>query len=132
MLPTGSAVISDIVDLARNILQGTAGRVPMLSYQADRIGRIPVMPIDSIRTNYYFRFQAVDRPGVLSKIAGILGSREISLKSVHQKGRKTNGSVPIVMLTHKARESNVQKALSLMDGLDILTDKTIMIRVEDR
>ncbi|HEN20673.1 MAG TPA: ACT domain-containing protein, partial [Desulfobacteraceae bacterium] len=80
---------------------------------------------------YYFRFSALDAPGVLSKIAGILGKNQISISSVIQKGRKVNGSVPIVMLTHDARESNVNKAVSLIDELDVLTDKTIIIRVEN-
>jgi homoserine dehydrogenase len=72
----------------------------------------------------------VDSPGVLSKISGVLGRHDISLSSVIQKGRGINGSVPIVMLTHEAREDNVRKALAHLDTLDALTDKTRMIRVE--
>ena len=73
----------------------------------------------------------MDRPGVLSKISGILGDHDISLYSVIQKGRKINGSVPVVMLTHEAKESSVRKAMSLIDRLDVLTDKTMVIRVEE-
>ena len=131
MMPTGSAVVSDTVDIARNILAGTTGRVPLLSYQVDNIRRVPIMSIDEIFTHYYFRFSAVDRPGVLSKISGILGDYEISIKSVHQKGRKTKGSVPIVMLTHLAKEADVQKALSEIFHLDVVSDRPVLIRIED-
>lgn len=131
MMPTASAVISDTVEAARNLMRGGAGRVPLLSYQMDEIRKIPVLPVQEIRTHYYFRFSVLDRPGVLSKIAGILGENTISIKSVHQKGRKSEGSVPIVMLTHRAKEADVQKALSEIRGLDIVTAMPVLIRIED-
>jgi len=131
MMPTASAVVGDIVDLARNLLTGSSGRVPLLSYQINNIRKIPVIPVDEITTHYYFRFSALDRPGVLSKISGILGDYEISIKSVHQKGRKTKGSVPIVMLTHLAKEAGVKKALSEISNLDVVSDKPVLIRIED-
>lgn len=131
MMPTASAVIGDTVDLARNLLSGSKGRVPLLSYQMNNIRIIPVLRIDEIRTYYYFRFAAADRPGVLSKVSGILGDYDISIKSVHQKGRKTKGSVPIVMLTHLAKEADVQKALSKIMNLDVVSAKPVLIRIED-
>ncbi len=131
MMPTASAVVGDIVDLARNLLTGSSGRVPLLSYQMNNISKIPVIPVDEITTHYYFRFSALDRPGVLSKISGILGDYEISIKSVHQKGRKTKGFVPIVMLTHLAKEAGVKKALSKIFNLDVVSDKPVLIRIED-
>ncbi|GAH02234.1 unnamed protein product, partial [marine sediment metagenome] len=131
MMPTASAVVGDTVDLARNILSGTTGRVPLLSYQMDNIRKVPIMSIDETSTYYYFRFSAMDRPGVLSKISGILGDHEISIKSVHQKGRQTKGSVPIVMLTHFSKEADVQKALSEIYDLDVVSDRPVLIRIED-
>jgi homoserine dehydrogenase len=131
MMPTASAVVGDIVDIARNLLAGTESRIPLLSYQMDRIRKIPVRRIDEIFIHYYFRFSALDRPGVLSKISGILGNNEISIKSVQQKGRKTNGAVPIVMLTHLAREADVQKALTEILNLDVVSDRPVLIRIED-
>lgn len=131
MMPTASAVISDTVDVARNLLTGSTGRTPMLSFQMDAVRRIPVLPIDEISTHYYFRFSALDQPGVLSKISGILGNHDISIKSVHQKGRKTNGSVPIYMVTHLARESGVQRALSELEKVDVVSDQPVLIRIED-
>jgi homoserine dehydrogenase len=131
MMPTASAVVGDTVDLARNLLTGSRGRVPLLSYQMNHIRKIPVMRVEEIETNYYFRFAATDRPGVLSKISGILGDFDISIKSVHQKGRKTKGSVPIVMLTHLAKEADVQKALSEIMNLDVVNAKPVLIRIEN-
>lgn len=131
MMPTASAVISDTVDLARNIMSGSVGRIPLLSCRMQNISRIPVMPVDEISTHYYFRFAALDRPGVLSKISGILGNYGISLKSVHQKGRKTNGSVPLVMLSHLCREKDVKKALDEISRLDVVSSKPALIRIED-
>ena len=131
MMPTASAVISDVVDISRNLIYGSPRRVPLLSYQADHIRSIPVLPIDEIETQYYFRLFVLDRPKVLSKISGVLGDHLISIKSVHQKGRKIDGSVPIVMLTHTAKESNVKKAVSVIDQLDVVSDKTVLIRIED-
>ena len=131
MMPTASSVISDTVDIARNILSGSVGRIPLLSYKMENIVKIPVMPVDEIFTHYYLRFSALDNPGVLSRISGILGKNKISIKSVHQKGRKTNGSVPLVMLTHRAKEADISKALSEINSLDVVSDKPVLIRIED-
>ena len=131
MMPTASAVISDIVDIARNILCGTARRVPPLSYQRENIRKIPILPIEDLVTHYYFRFAALDHPGVLSTISGILGKYDISIQSVHQKGRKTNGSVPVVMLSHLVREADVKQALSEISALDVVSDEPILIRIEN-
>lgn len=131
MMPTASAVVSDIVDISRDILKGIAGRVPPRVRNENTIEVIRLMPFEQISTNYYFRFSVLDRPGVLSKISGILGDYNISIATVMQKGRKQAGAVPIVMTTHKARESDVQKALLKIDGLDIVLGKTVLIRIED-
>ncbi|MBW1918744.1 MAG: homoserine dehydrogenase [Deltaproteobacteria bacterium] len=128
--PTGSAVVSDLIYLARQIRQGIKQVIPPLAHVHPRRDKVLVQPVQELMTPYYFRFSALDRPGVLSKISGILGENGISISSVIQKGRDLNGSVPLVMLTHEAKESNVINALSQMNGLEILTDKTMMIRVE--
>ncbi len=130
MMPTASAVLSDIVDLARNLRHQSTGRIPLMGYQPVNIQKIKVMPVTEIVTHYYFRFAALDQPGVLSTIAGILGNYGISIKTVHQKGRKTNGSVPIVMMSHRAKEANVQKALKEITALDVVDAPPVSIRVE--
>ena len=131
MMPTGSAVVSDLVDVARNILKGAVGRVPSLGHQAAGVKARRIKSIEELKTGYYFRFSAEDRPGVLSKISGILGKHKISIKSVHQQGRDFVGAVPIVMITHEAKEGAVQAALSEIDQLDMVKDKTVLIRIED-
>lgn len=131
MMPTASAILSDIADIARNMGGSMTSRIPMLSFHPEKIRDIPIMPMADIITHYYFRFEAMDKPGVLSKIAGILGKYEISLKSVHQKGRKTNGSVPVVMLTHRAREKDVTSALSEIKALSVVSRDPMLIRIED-
>jgi len=131
MMPTASAVLSDIADIARNIISGTQKRVPILGYPEVNIKNIPILPIVNIYTCYYFRLEAQDSPGVLSKVSGILGNWGISIKSVHQKGRQSNGSVPIVMITHLAKEDNVQKALAQIASLDVIPNKPVLIRIED-
>jgi len=130
MMPTASAAVSDIVDIARNILSGAKGRIPLLSYHKGMVRKVSIMSVNSIQTNYYFRFSALDRPGVLSKISGVLGKHGISIKSVHQKGRRIESSVPIVMLTHLARESDVKKALAKIHKLDVIKGKPTVIRIE--
>lgn len=128
--PTGSAVVSDIIYLARQIRHGVTSFMPPLAHVCSQEQGISIQPIEELNTDYYFRFSAIDRPGVLSAISGILGDNQISISSMIQKGREVNGSVPVVMLTHEAQESGVLKALQQLDQLDVLTDKTMVIRVE--
>ncbi|PKN10334.1 MAG: homoserine dehydrogenase [Deltaproteobacteria bacterium HGW-Deltaproteobacteria-7] len=131
MMPTASAVFSDILDAARNVLKGISGRVPLRSINETGMKDIKLIPMDDIETKYYFRFSALDQPGVLSKISGILGENNISLATVIQKARQEEGAVPVVMTTYKAKEKNVRRALKKIDKLDIVRDKTILIRIED-
>src|SRR3989339_597318 len=131
MMPTASAVLSDIVDISRDILKGIAGRIPPRVRDEESLEAIRLLPFDQIRTNYYFRFSAVDRPGVLSRISGILGANDISIATVIQKGRKQGGPVPVVMTTYKARELDVRRAIEEIDRLDMVMDKTMLIRIED-
>jgi len=130
-LPTASAVISDVVDIARNIMAGIARRIPVLSYQPEYIRNIPVMPMDELVTHYYLRLEALDKPGVLSIISGVLGKHGISIQSVHQKGRRTAGAVPIVMLTHRARELDIKNAMAALAALDVVEGEPTVIRIED-
>ncbi len=131
MLPTASAVVSDIVDIAREIMKGVSCLKPARAYPEQESESIVLLPMDEICTNYYFRFAAIDRPGVLSQISGILGNRNIGIAAVIQKGRRQSGAVPLVITTHKAREKDVQEALVEIDKLDVVLDKTMVIRIED-
>lgn len=130
-MPTGSAVVSDIVDVARNVLNGAVGRVPAVGYQPAFLKERRIRPIEELVAKYYFRFSAHDSPGVLSTISGILGTHGISIESAYQKGRDQVGAVPIVMISHEAKEAAVQSALAQIDKLDVVKDKTVLIRIED-
>jgi homoserine dehydrogenase len=128
--PTGSAVVSDILHLARLLRMGQRTYMPPLGHRIERPEPLAIRGIDALTTAYYFRVSALDQPGVLSKISGVLGEHGISIASVIQKGRVLRGSVPIVMMTHEARESHVRKALARLETLEVLTDRTVSIRVE--
>ncbi len=129
MMPTGSAVVADVVDIARNIVFGAENRVPCLSYRAEHLRPPSITPLDALSGPYYFRMTVQDDPGVLATIAGTLGNHNISVESVIQKGRNTNGAVPIVMVTHDAREKDVQAALTEIDAMDLCTAPTVKIRI---
>lgn len=127
-MPTGSAVVSDIAELCRNILAKKPERIaPILSPARE----VRLKRMEEIVMPFYIRFSAIDRPGVLSKISGILGKHDISIASVIQKGRKVNGAVPIVMMTHEAREKNIHRAVQEIDRLGVIMGKTVYIRVEN-
>lgn len=132
MMPTASAVVSDLADIGRNILAGIAGRIPHLGYRKGSSIPKRYMPIDEIFTNYYLRINALDKPGVLAKVAGILGDKDISIVSVIQKGIEDNAFVPVVLLTHEAKESNVRSAVKAISRLDDVSGTPVVIRVEDR
>ena len=131
MMPTGSAVVSDIADIARNIIKKSHQRVPPLGCSEGCIKDAKVKDISETVNHYYIRFSAMDKPGVLSKISGILGEKNISISSMIQKGRQVGGSVPIVMMTHEAKEKDVRKALDEIDRLPVVHEKTVFIRIEE-
>jgi len=132
MMPTASAVVSDIADIGRNILSGIAGRIPHLGYRKDIARPKRYMAIDDVVTNYYLRIQVLDKPGVLAKIAGILGERDISIVSVIQKGVLMDGHVSIVMLTHEAKESDIRNAVNTIEALQEVGGRPVVLRVEDK
>ncbi len=132
MMPTASAVVSDLADIGRNILAGIAGRIPHLGYRKGSSVPKKYMPIDDIHTNYYLRINALDKPGVLAKVAGILGERDISIVSVMQKGSEDTDFVPVVLLTHEARESDMRSAVQAISKLSEVSGMPVVIRVEDR
>ena len=127
-LPTASAVWSDALEIARRIAHG----IPSLAIELPSTGAdaLPRKPMDAIRSSYYLRVMAQDRPGVLSKVAGVLGDHDISIASVIQKDRAARGAVPVVMMTHEARERDMRTALATIDTLGDVAAPTTMIRVE--
>lgn len=131
-LPTGSAVVGDVVEIARNILSGVGYRVPPQSFQKPSVRKIPVKNINEIESEYFLRFCVLDKPGVLSTISGILGDHSISIHSVIQRGRGPQGKgVPLIMMAHRSTEKNVRDALKEIDLLDVVCEKSHLIRVEN-
>ncbi|NOX24788.1 MAG: homoserine dehydrogenase [Deltaproteobacteria bacterium] len=128
-LPTGSAVVADIIDTARNIAAGCPNRVPGLSFKRDDIVDCLITPMAQLTGAYYFRMSVHDEPGVLAEIAGILGENGISIESVIQKKRQESGPVPVVIRTHAAVEEAVNLALGEIDSRDFCTSKTVKIRI---
>ena len=131
MMPAASAVVSDIIDISRNIAREISHRVPLFSYQREFLKKVNIKNIKEVVTRYYLRFSVVDCPGVLSKISGILGRHHISIHSVIQKSRRVRGVVSIFLLTHEAKDADVRKALNEIDRLSVVQDKTMLIRIED-
>ena len=128
-LPTGSAVVSDIADISRHIMTGAAGKFPAFFKAAKPM---PLMNMEDVTSMYYFRFSAIDKPGVLSKISGILGKHNISIASVIQKDRHEGKAVPLVVLTHRAHEKDVMRAVKEINKLQIVAGRAVYIRVEGK
>ena len=93
-MATGSAVVSDVIDLARNVLRGASGRIPPASFPQNQRRPLRIRPMEDISTRYYMRFMVLDQPGVMARIAGVLGGHGISITSILQKGRKEGQTVP--------------------------------------
>jgi homoserine dehydrogenase len=131
-MPTGSAVVSDVVDIGKKIVRSQESGVR--SKEAVQIPRskLKIKGIEDIEAMYYFRFTAFDKPGVLSSISGVLGSYNISITSVIQKGRSLGEAVPLIVLTHTAKEKDVIKAVAEIDRLSVVADNTLYIRVEGK
>ncbi len=125
--PTSSAVVSDIIDLAKCIAEGSG-----LSCDTIRTSNKTrkIKPFEKIKSRYYIRFHAIDRPGVLASISRILSEYKISIASVKQVERKSEKVVPIVMLTHEALEKSLSAALKKIDRLSCIKPKTVAIKIE--
>ncbi len=126
-LPTASAVISDIVDIGYKIACGDNSAKLVISDDTEIKG---VRKMDEVVTRYYAHFSTVDKPGVLANIACILGKHNISIASVVQKERREAHIVPIVMLIHEAKESDMQAALQKINKLSTIKKKSVIIRLE--
>ncbi|MBI5454480.1 MAG: homoserine dehydrogenase, partial [Deltaproteobacteria bacterium] len=131
MMPTASAVVADLMDIARNMRKGISERITPLAYTAEAVKDVALKPIDALEIPYYIRFLAVDKPGALSKISGVLGAHNISISSVIQKDRKIGGAVPLVILTHNALERELRSAIEEIQKMDIIHDKIVYIRIEE-
>lgn len=129
--PTASAVIADIIDVARTITTDPQNRVPHLAFQADQIVDIPVLPISEVSTAYYLRMRVDDIPGVMADITRIMAEREISIEAILQKEPKSGVvQATIIMLTQKIREAQMDQAIDKISKLATVHGAIHRIRVE--
>jgi len=126
-IPTASAVISDIADISRDIIGGNSNCVPGIVYD-DKIGQVKKK--DDFSASYYVRFSAIDKPGVLARISKILSEFKISIAFVSQEARREERIVPIVMMTHLAKERDFSQALKAINRLSFIRRKSVIIRSE--
>lgn len=131
MMPTASAVVADVADIARDMLSGVAGRANPLGYAPENVRDVVIKDTDELDIACYIRFSAADRPGVLSSVSGVLGRHNISISSVIQKGREAEGHVPLVITTHHATERELRAAVSEIEELDAIDGKAVYIRIEE-
>jgi homoserine dehydrogenase len=128
---TASAVVGDIVDIARWLRSGSQSRLPAAAFLPDSRKRLEILSAKEVRSPFYIRFSALDNPGVLSRITGVFGNHAIGLETILQKGRAgKNDHVPLVIMTYEAAEESMQKAIKEILELDVVASRYALIRVE--
>ncbi len=129
--PTASAVVADLVDVARALTTDPENRVPHLAFQPDELSDLPVLSMDQVETAYYLRLQVHDQPGVMADIAGILGEAGISIEAIQQKEPPEGRSeLPLVLLTRRVQEALMNQAIERIEALASVDGKVTRIRVE--
>ena len=129
--PTASAVVADIVDVVRTLTADPEHRVPHLAFQPDALSDQPILSMDAVETAYYLRMEALDQPGVLADVTRILGEQGISIEAVLQKEPATGAEhIPVIMLTRKVKEKEMNNALSQIKKLDGIQGEVTRIRME--
>ncbi len=129
--PTASAVIADIIDVVRTLTTDPGNRVPHLAFQPKSMSNIAILPMEEVQTGYYLRVHAVDKPGVLSDVTTILGDQGISIEAIIQKEPDEDATlVPVILLTQKVVEKNMNEAIRKIEQLDTVGAKVRRIRVE--
>ena len=130
-LPTASAVVADVLDVTRVLTSDPGNRVPHLAFQPDEIADIPVLAMEEVETAYYLRIAALDQPGVMAEIAGILGSEGISIEAIKQKEPEEGEThVPLIMLSHRVREGRMNRAIARIEALSTVKGEVMRIRME--
>jgi len=130
-LPTASAVVADVIDIARALTSDPENRVPHLAFQPGELSDLPVVTIEGVETAYYLRMTALDRPGVVAAVAGILSDAGISIEAMQQKEpAEGETEVPLVMLTHRVLEKQMNGAIEKIESLNAIVGEVTRIRVE--
>lgn len=129
--PTASAVVADIIDVARVLTTDPESRVPHLAFQADSLHDLPILPIEEVETAYYLRMRAKDHPGVLANVTGVLSKANINIESILQKeADESNGEVPIILITRRVQEKEMNAALSQIEAMDDIVGEVVRVRLE--
>lgn len=129
--PTASAVVADLVDVVRTLTVDPNNRVPHLAFQPDALVDLPILPIEDVETSYYLRLHALDKPGVLAEVTRILADLNISIESILQKEPRPNEeTVPVIILTQRVREKNMNEAIARIEKLTSIKGKVARIRLE--
>jgi homoserine dehydrogenase len=129
--PTASAVVADLVDLARDFGVGQSGRVPALGVARASLRELPIIPMAKVRTPWYLRMEVEDKPGVLSRVASIFSEQGISIEALIQKAPAQGQTrVSLIVLTNKAPQGSVDTAVRAIEALDTINGKVTRIRVE--
>jgi homoserine dehydrogenase len=129
--PTASAVVADIIDVARTLTADPGNRVPHLAFQPDSISDIPILTMADVETAYYLRMQVTDKPGVMADVARILGDAGISIEAILQKEPAPQADkASIILLTHVVRESQMNAAITKIEVLDSIHGRVTRIRLE--
>lgn len=130
-LPTASAVVADVIDVARTLTTDSSNRVPHLAFQPDELSDMPVLSMEQVETAYYLRITALDQSGVMARIAGILGEEGISIEAIQQKEPEEGDThVPLIMLSHRVLEGRMNQAIAHIEALDSVKGEVVRIRVE--
>ncbi len=130
--PTASAIVADIVDVARVLTSDPENRVPHLAFQPNCLSSRAITPIEQVSTGNYLRIYAVNQAGVLAEVAQILGDHKISIESILQKRSDSHEDIlPIVIITQQIAEKNMQLALRQLQALDTVIGKIMRIRIEN-
>ncbi|MBU2859185.1 ACT domain-containing protein, partial [Acidithiobacillus ferrooxidans] len=128
--PTASAVVADLVDVARTMTADPSNRVPHLAFQPDAMSALPLLPMAEVESAYYLRIHAHNRAGVLAQVATMLAEYEISIEALVQKETPEADSVPIVLLLHRCREGDLEQAIARMEALPVVVQPVLRLRVE--
>ena len=129
---TASAVVADLVDVTRMATADPEHRVPHLAFQPDRLSDVPILPMAEVETAYYLRLRALDRPGVLADVTRICADRAISIDAIFQKeAGEGEDQVDVVILTHVARERDVNAAIAAIEALPTIPVPVVRIRLEE-
>ena len=129
--PNASAVVGDLVDVVRALTTDPENRVTHLAFQPGELTDLPLLPIDQVETAYYLRLKVVDEPGVMARIAGILGDAGISIEAIQQKEPTVGGGeISLILLTRRVLEGHMMHAIAQIEGLGSVIGKVVYIRVE--